>query len=67
MTAVNGTDIRGEAQGVRRDERTGKGAVDTVLRLVKVVSPEETQDDVSAHEFCKRGTTAMFDIRIVNI
>ena len=36
-------------------------------RLGKVAVPAESRDDVSAHDFWKRGTTAMFDIIIVNL
>ena len=34
---------------------------------VKVEVPAESRADVSAHGFWKRGTTAMFDIQIVNL
>ena len=41
------------------------------IRLVghpgQVQVPAELRSDVSAHGFCKRGTTAMFDIQIVNL
>ena len=33
----------------------------------QVQVPAELMADVSAHGFWKRGTTAMFDIRIVNL
>ena len=33
----------------------------------QVLVPAESRADVSAHVFWKRGTTAMFDIRIVNL
>ena len=36
-------------------------------RLLKLQVPAESRSDVSAHGFWKRGTTAMFDIRIVNV
>ena len=63
--ADSGTNTVGEAQG-------GRGrAVNRVARLVgkpgQVVVPVESRSHVSAHGFWKRGTTAMFDIRIVNL
>ena len=33
----------------------------------QVVVPAESRSDLSAHVFWKRGTTAMFDIRIFNL
>ena len=33
----------------------------------QVQVPAELRADVSAHDFWKRGTTAMFDIRIFNL
>ena len=36
-------------------------------RLVKVAVPAESRDDVSAQDFWKRETTAMFDTLIVNL
>ena len=38
-----------------------------VGKPVQVVVPAESRSDVSAHGFWKRGTTAMFDIRIFNL
>ena len=52
--SYGGTETVGEAQGGRA--RTVNGAV----------VPAESRADVSAHGFWKRGTTAMFDIGIVN-
>ena len=34
---------------------------------VQVRVPAESMEDVSAHGFMERGTTAMFGIRIVNL
>ena len=64
--------------GARQEGREADGGTDTVGRtvngaarligqLVQVVVPAELRSDVSAHGFWKRGTTAMFDIRIVNL
>ena len=36
-------------------------------RPVQVKVPAESRVDVSTHVFWKRGTTAMFDIRIFNL
>ena len=46
---------------------TGIGADILVGQPGQVVVPSELRSDVSAHGFWKRGTTAMFDIRIVNL
>ena len=64
--------------GARQEGGEAEGGTDTVGRTVngaailvgqpgQVVVPAESRADVSAHVFWKRGTTAMFDIRIVNI
>ena len=42
-------------------------ASEIIGQLVHVVLPAESRSDVSAHGFWKRGTTAMFDIRMVNL
>ena len=65
VTADNGTDIVGEAQG-------GRGrTVNRASRLLgspgQVQVPAELRADVSAYGFYKWGTTAMFEIRIVNL
>ena len=48
-------------------ERTVNGAARLVGRSGQVVITAESRADVSAHGFWKRGTTAMFDIRIVSL
>ena len=64
--------------GARQEGREADGGTDTVGRTVngaarlvgqpgQVVVPAESRADVSSHSFWKRGTTAMFDIRIVNL
>ena len=63
--ADGGTDTVGESQGSRG--RTVKGAARLIGKTGQVVLPAESRVDVSAHSFWKWGTTAMFDIRIVNL
>ena len=64
--------------GARQEEREVDGGTETVGRTVneaarlvgkpgQVVVHAESRADVSAHDLWKRGTTAMFDIRIVNL
>ena len=60
-----GTDTVGEAQG--GSERTVNGAAILVGQPEQVQVPAESREDVSTHGFWKQGTTAMFDIRIVNL
>ena len=64
-TADDGADNVGVAQGGIR--RTVNREYRLVGRLVQVEVPAESRVDVSAHGFWKRGTTAMFDIIIVNL
>ena len=64
-TADCGTVIIGEAQGDRVP--TANRAAGLSRSSGQVVIPAESRADVSAHGFWKRGTTAMCDIRIVNL
>ena len=58
----------GEPDGVTDTVgRTVNGAAILIDQTVRVVVPAESRADVSAHGFWKRGTTAMFGIRIVNL
>ena len=58
VEADGGTDTVGQ---------TGNGASRIAWQPRQVVVPAESREDVSAHVFWKPGTTAMFDIRIVNL
>ena len=60
-----GTDTVGAAQG--GSGQTVNGAARLVRQPGQVVVPAESRSDVSAHGFWKRGTTAIFDIQIVNL
>ena len=64
--------------GVQQEGGEADGGMDTVgwtvngaARLIgqpgQVVVPAELRADVSTHGLWKRGTTAMFNIRIVNL
>ena len=58
----------GEADGgTYTVRRTVKRAAKVVGKPGQVIVPAESRSDVSAHGFWKRGTTAMFNIRIVNL
>ena len=63
--ANGGTETLEEAQGVRG--RTVNRAARLVGKRVQVVVPAESRAEVSAHDFWKRGTTVMFEIRIFNL
>ena len=63
--ADGGTETVGEAQGGRA--RTVNGTVRLVGMTVQVQVPAESRADVSTQGFWKWGTTAMLDIRIVNL
>ena len=63
--ADGGTETIKEFQ--RGRGRTVNGAARLIGKTGQVVVTEELRSDVSAHSFWKRGTTAMFDIRIVNL
>ena len=56
--ANGGTDIVG---------RTVNGAARLIGQPGQLVVPAESRVDVSTHGFWKRGTTAMFNIRIINL
>ena len=64
-TAGGGADIVGEPQG--GSGWTFNGMVRLVGRPGQVEGHAEPRADVSTHGFWKRGTTAMFDIQIVNL
>ena len=60
-----GTDTVREAQGGRG--QTVNGAARLIEQLGQVVVPADSRAEGSAHGFWERGTTAMFDIIIVNL
>ena len=64
-TTDGGTDTVGESQ--EGSGRTVNGVDRLSGRPGQIQVPEESRSDVSAHSFWKRGTTAIFDIRIVNL
>ena len=53
-------------RGPRGQSKDSNQGARLVGRPVQVEIPAESRSDVSAHGFWKRGTTPMFDIRIVN-
>ena len=72
--------MQGERTGAGAMQEVGEanGGTKTVGRTVnraarlagkpgQVVVPEESRADISTQGFWKRGTTAMFDIRFVNL
>ena len=63
----NAAGQRGANGGTDTVERTGNGSARLEVQPGQLVVPAESRADVSAHSFWKRGTTVMFDIRIVNL
>ena len=54
--------------GVQQEGGEADGGMDRFVEQPgQVLVPAELRADVSAHGFWKRGTTVMFDIRIVNL
>ena len=54
--------------GARQEGGEADGGTDRLVgQPGQVVVPPLSRADVSAHGFWKRGTTVMFDIRIVNL
>ena len=77
---INSRTVQGERTGseARQEGGESNGGTDTVGRTVnraarlvgqpgQVVVPIESKADVSSHGLWKRGTTAMFEVRIVNL
>ena len=77
---INSRTVQGERTGSEARQEGGEAdsgtdtvgrTVDGAARLVgqtgQVVVPAELRADVSSHGIWKRGTTAMFKIRIVNL
>ena len=77
---INSRTVQGERTGAGAQQEGGgsdggtgtvgqtvNGAAGLVGQPGQVVVPADSRSDVSAHGFWKRGTTAMFDIRIVNL
>ena len=66
-TAGGGAAIIGEAQGCVGSGRTVNGAALLERRPGQVVVTEESRANIRTHGFWKRGTTATFDILIVDL
>ena len=67
---INSRTVQGERTGAGAWQEGGEaeGGTDRLVgQPGQVVVPAESRADVSAHGLWKRGTTAMFDIRIVNL
>ena len=67
---INSRTVQGErtGAGARQEGGESDGGTDILVgQPGQVVVPAESRADVSAQGFWKRGTTTMFDIRIVNI
>ena len=65
VLAHDGADIVGKAQGGSGRTVNWEDRSERIPRLVEV--PAESRADVSAHDLCKWGTNATFDIPIVNL
>ena len=77
---INSRTVQGERTGAvaRQEGEEADGGTETVGRtlngvarligsLGQIVVPAESRADVCVHGFWKRGTTTMFEIRIVNL
>ena len=54
--------------GARQEGGEADGGMDRLVgQPGQVVVPADSRADVSSHDFWKRGTTAIFDIRIANL